>query len=133
MLLEERKALTECGQTLATLCDMILGEDAEDRSDDALIRGVGRLLQVQPCGHPVQAISQNKSGTQYCRWCVDKDDQYYSGWVDCATATCEYLHDGNKCNHPQNKERRCSPYGCPRTIKNTIEMARRILHGKEEE
>jgi len=82
MLLEERKALTECGRTLATLCDMVLGEDAEDRSDDALVEAVERLLQVQPCGHPVQAISQNKSGTQYCRWCVDKDDQYYSGWID---------------------------------------------------
>jgi len=31
--------------TLATLCDMVLGEDAKDRSNDALVRGVGRLLR----------------------------------------------------------------------------------------
>ena len=33
------------GLTLATLCDMVLGEDAEDRSDDALIRAVGMLFR----------------------------------------------------------------------------------------
>ena len=35
------------GLVLATLCDMVLGEDAKDRSDDALIRGVRRLLNGQ--------------------------------------------------------------------------------------
>lgn len=33
------------GLTLATLCDMVLGEEAEDRSDDALVKGVGLLLE----------------------------------------------------------------------------------------
>ena len=33
------------GLTLATLCDMVLGEYAEDRSDDALIRAVGTLIR----------------------------------------------------------------------------------------
>jgi len=55
-----RSKPAERGLTLAILCDMILGEDAEDRSDDALIRAVERLLQTQPCGHPAQAISQNE-------------------------------------------------------------------------
>ena len=32
------------GLTLATLCDMLLGEGAEDRSDDALIRRARELL-----------------------------------------------------------------------------------------
>lgn len=32
------------GLTLSTLCDMVLGEDAADRSDEALIRGVRRML-----------------------------------------------------------------------------------------
>jgi hypothetical protein len=30
--------------TLATLCDMVLGEDAKDRSDDALMAGVRRMI-----------------------------------------------------------------------------------------
>jgi predicted XRE-type DNA-binding protein len=33
------------GLTLATLCDLVLGEDADDRSDTALIRGVSRLVR----------------------------------------------------------------------------------------
>jgi len=32
------------GLTLATLCDMVLGESAEDRSDAALISGVRILI-----------------------------------------------------------------------------------------
>ena len=31
------------GLTLATLCDLVLGEDATNRSDEALIRAVGEL------------------------------------------------------------------------------------------
>jgi len=38
-----RAKLADIGLTLATLCDMVLGEDAEDRGDEALIRAVGRL------------------------------------------------------------------------------------------
>lgn len=33
------------GLTLASLCDMVLGEKAEDRSDAALIRRVRRLIE----------------------------------------------------------------------------------------
>lgn len=33
------------GLTLATLCDMVLGENAEDRSDEALIRAVRELIE----------------------------------------------------------------------------------------
>ncbi len=33
------------GLTLATLADMVLGEDAPDHSDDALIRAVGMLVR----------------------------------------------------------------------------------------
>jgi len=38
-----RAKLADVELTLVTLCDMVLGEDAGDRSDDALIRAVGRL------------------------------------------------------------------------------------------
>ena len=38
------KVAAEQGLHLATLCDMVLGEDAPDRSDDALIRAVRELL-----------------------------------------------------------------------------------------
>ena len=37
---------TDDGLTLATLCDMVLGEDATDRSNDALVKAVGRLLRL---------------------------------------------------------------------------------------
>lgn len=37
--------LGEADLALATLCDMVLGEDAEDRSNDALIRAVGMMLR----------------------------------------------------------------------------------------
>ena len=39
------RKLDEARLTLATLCDMVLGEDAENRSDDALIRAVGDLIR----------------------------------------------------------------------------------------
>lgn len=32
------------GMVLATLCDMVLGEDAQDRSNEALMHGVMELL-----------------------------------------------------------------------------------------
>lgn len=35
------------GLTLATLCDMVLGEDAMDRSDETLIRAVRELLNIK--------------------------------------------------------------------------------------
>lgn len=41
---DERLAQAEL--TTATLCDMVLGEDALDRSDETLIRAVGLLLRV---------------------------------------------------------------------------------------
>ena len=36
-----KKELNDAKLTLATLCDMVLGEDANDRDDDALVRAVG--------------------------------------------------------------------------------------------
>jgi len=41
----ERKA-AEYGLTLATLCDLVLGEDAQDRSDKALVRAVAKLVRA---------------------------------------------------------------------------------------
>lgn len=44
--MELDKALARAAKldlTLATLCDMVLGEDAKDRSDEALLAGVRRL------------------------------------------------------------------------------------------
>ena len=40
-----RRELDEAQLTLATLCDMVLGENAADRSDDALIRAIGNLIR----------------------------------------------------------------------------------------
>lgn len=40
-----RAQAADAGLTLATLCDLILGENADDRSDDALVRAVGLLLR----------------------------------------------------------------------------------------
>ena len=40
-----RREMNEAKLTLATLCDMVLGEDAKDRSDDALIRAIGNLIR----------------------------------------------------------------------------------------
>ena len=39
----EKQRADLANMTLATLCDMVLGEDAADRSDDALVRAVGEL------------------------------------------------------------------------------------------
>ena len=39
----EKQRADLANMTLATLCDMVLGEDATDRSDDALVRAVGML------------------------------------------------------------------------------------------
>ena len=40
---ERAQSLLHHGVTLATLCDMVLGADAADRSDDALVRAVGEM------------------------------------------------------------------------------------------
>lgn len=40
----ERKA-AEYGLTLATLCDLVLGEDANNRSDEALVLAVSRMVR----------------------------------------------------------------------------------------
>ena len=37
------------GLTLATLCDMVLGERAENRSNFALIRAIGKLIRERKC------------------------------------------------------------------------------------
>ena len=44
LLIAADRALRDHGLTMATLCDMVLGEDAQNRTDDALLRGVRRLL-----------------------------------------------------------------------------------------
>lgn len=36
------------GLTLATLCDMVLGEDSQDRSNYTLIRAIGKLVRACP-------------------------------------------------------------------------------------
>ena len=41
---EDHAGLQAAKLTLATLCDMVLGEAEKDRSDDALIRAVRELL-----------------------------------------------------------------------------------------
>ena len=37
------------GVILATLCDMVLSEDAADRSDEALLRAVRSLMRFKGC------------------------------------------------------------------------------------
>ena len=41
-----REIYIQRGLTLATLCDMLLGENAADRSDDALIRRAREILTL---------------------------------------------------------------------------------------
>jgi hypothetical protein len=43
---EHERRAAAYGMTLATLCDLVLGEDAKDRSDDALVRAVSKLVRV---------------------------------------------------------------------------------------
>jgi len=47
-LVKCRKDAARQGLVLATLCDMVLGEGATDRSDMALIRAVRKLLEDKP-------------------------------------------------------------------------------------
>ena len=46
------------GLTLASLCDLVLGEDAHDRSDDALVRAVGELKRRADAS-PQQIVTYN--------------------------------------------------------------------------
>lgn len=54
----EKQRADLANMTLATLCDMVLGEDATDRSDAALVRAVGRLKRERDAA---QARSGAKS------------------------------------------------------------------------
>jgi hypothetical protein len=81
-----KESLTVRELTLATLCDMVLGEDAADRSDDALIRAVGDL--VRNSGQDVPQRCQCGTGTGWteikcCNLCgmVHKDEAlpWFSG------------------------------------------------------
>jgi hypothetical protein len=83
------RQLADARLSLATLCDMVLGLDASDRSDKALIRAVGKMMrqELQPCGHPVSAIRCNPNApvtTNWCGWCADID-QARQGQRDMAT------------------------------------------------
>lgn len=60
-LREERDA---ANLTLATLCDMVLEENAPDRSDKALIRGVRALLNKH-CLLKIAEANLIKFGRQY--------------------------------------------------------------------
>jgi hypothetical protein len=40
-----RQELAKANLVLATIADLVLGEDAQDRSDDALVKEVGRLVR----------------------------------------------------------------------------------------
>lgn len=55
------------GLTLATLCDMVLGEDAMDRSDEELIREVRSLLNIKDFVARARKESElvNKDGEFY--------------------------------------------------------------------
>ena len=44
-----RKEHDYANLTLATLCDMVLGEDAVDRSDTALIKAIGTMIRNNKC------------------------------------------------------------------------------------
>ncbi|MEO7099048.1 MAG: hypothetical protein ABI162_06780, partial [Luteolibacter sp.] len=50
------------GLTLVTLCDLILGEDAEDRSDAALVRAVSKLVRAPSVNTQRNTAKLNDSG-----------------------------------------------------------------------
>lgn len=54
--LELANKTREQGVTLVTLCDMVLGADAADRSDTALIRKVGLALRVVETARQLKSI-----------------------------------------------------------------------------
>lgn len=54
----EKQRADLANMTLATLCDMVLGEDATDRSDDALVRAVGTLKRERDAA--------NKRAEEFC-------------------------------------------------------------------
>ena len=49
------KELNDAKLTLATLCDMVLGEDANDRDDDALVRAVGVMKRERDAAQQSRA------------------------------------------------------------------------------
>ena len=63
----------EQGLTLATLCDMVLGEDAEDRSDDALIRQVGLIQRML-------SLVLSKPVIDLCAACEEEHVLEYLSW-----------------------------------------------------
>jgi len=61
--------LSDRDLTLVTLCDMVLGEDAEDRSDDALIRAVGELVRSQ-IPSELKGASRKAIIEPVCKYCA---------------------------------------------------------------
>lgn len=55
---EHERRAAAYGLTLATLCDLVLGEDAQDRSDDALVRAVSKLVRASSQTHRLDHTSQ---------------------------------------------------------------------------
>lgn len=53
---EARKESAARGLALATLCDMLLPDDATDRSDDALVRAVGEMKALQDSLHSFAGV-----------------------------------------------------------------------------
>jgi hypothetical protein len=76
MAKRERDEL-ERGLTLATLCDIVLGGDATDRSDNALVKGVGMLkrdnARLREALEHLEWVHRYWEtlgwGDYYCLWC----------------------------------------------------------------
>ena len=58
---------------LVTLCDMVLGEDAADRTDKALIQGVGNLMRENAA--LVAANEQMRDALEEVEWVDDLTGQ----------------------------------------------------------
>lgn len=65
---ERAQSLLHHGVTLATLCDMVLGADAADRSDDALVRAVGELQRERDAAMRERDLYRRQFPTAARNW-----------------------------------------------------------------
>ena len=90
------KELNDAKLTLATLCDMVLGEDANDRDDDALVRAVGvmkreRDAAQQSRARMIDALRACKIALDEAARIGDSEWKVYAGFKTAKTLIDEVL------------------------------------------
>lgn len=86
-----RKERDDYGLTLATLSDMVLGENAKDRSDEALIRAVrGLLNEIERYKKRLKYIDNNINDNTAIHFAIEAYDEEFD---DCLL---EQSQEGDK-------------------------------------